>query len=654
MGIFNFILKTIGYNKKGNRIQNEISQDLRTAEYLIFDTETNDRTSDRVALQIAWLLADKDGHTLCSKSYIIRQNVKINPKALEVHGITQSIIQSKGVEKSIVYKEFITDMAKCGSIVGHNLSFDIQAVENDLRTLGIGSPFPSKKKICTMSSSRDYVQAKTKWGKTKNPKLSELAGFLFYNDITRTFDGCHNALFDVELTAKCFFELKKLEAEGKIRLRQIVEKEKISIPETPPVERMKPNFDAKDYEYPCIGSNYFFPSSAGGAYKSDSEQIKIHAALRKNCPALEERFKLVLNRLESLSTADFMNCVTSLSYPSVEDICACEKCRWNIKNFKLEMLTTNLYRVNFLMVDAKEYTMKYQDLLRIDNDVNLFYEDGYKFEREGSIEDAIRQYSKMLKYPCELSDIMDCVERMSIMLSKVKRFDEVFRFIDKAIDKVNNDYKGVLNSPSVLSTLDSLHEEKEKRIRMSKRVKSVDPNNLSSIPAGYKLKMSDFDDFVESSRPTIFKGKKVLITGRLDAIGILSREEGNDIISSMGGLPQKSLVKSIDFVVIGIDAGPRKIEDLKIMQHNGHKVVCVNPEVFKLLYDCCQKEIITTENNEPKDKIDELEVRLSAIKKLTKLASRAMKTDYAEGSFTPEEFEYLKKEGFVSDSNIKR
>ena len=61
-----------------------------------------------------------------------------------------------------------------------------------------------KPKCCTMKSSTNYCKLPGKKG-FKSPRLAELHQILFGEG----FDNAHNALADVEATARCFWELKK-------------------------------------------------------------------------------------------------------------------------------------------------------------------------------------------------------------------------------------------------------------------------------------------------------------------------------------------------------------------------------------------------------------------------------------------------------------
>ena len=61
-----------------------------------------------------------------------------------------------------------------------------------------------KPKICTMKCSTDFCKLPGKKG-FKSPRLSELHQVLFGTG----FDNAHNAMADVEATARCFWKLKE-------------------------------------------------------------------------------------------------------------------------------------------------------------------------------------------------------------------------------------------------------------------------------------------------------------------------------------------------------------------------------------------------------------------------------------------------------------
>ncbi len=57
-----------------------------------------------------------------------------------------------------------------------------------------------------MKSSTNYCKLPGSYGKYKWPKLGELYQILFHEDM----GAAHTALQDIQNTAKCYFELKRL------------------------------------------------------------------------------------------------------------------------------------------------------------------------------------------------------------------------------------------------------------------------------------------------------------------------------------------------------------------------------------------------------------------------------------------------------------
>ena len=88
------------------------------------------------------------------------------------------------------------------------MSFDEKIVGAEFLRSKMKNSVTTKSKICTMLSSIDYCAIKGPFG-NKWPKLSELHFKLFGTG----FEEAHNAAVDINATAKCFWELKRL---GKI------------------------------------------------------------------------------------------------------------------------------------------------------------------------------------------------------------------------------------------------------------------------------------------------------------------------------------------------------------------------------------------------------------------------------------------------------
>lgn len=193
--------------------------------YLFFDTETtglpknwNSPVEDvdnwPRMVQLAFIHADINGNTLSEHNYIITPDGYEIPKEIsEIHGITTEIANKNGIEIGLALSVFKELANWSNYLVAHNISFDKKIIGAEFirngddysRKIQTGIA-PDIMHICTMKSTIDFVGIKNINGVNKFPKLKELHLKLFNED----FDNAHNALADVKATARCFFELKKL------------------------------------------------------------------------------------------------------------------------------------------------------------------------------------------------------------------------------------------------------------------------------------------------------------------------------------------------------------------------------------------------------------------------------------------------------------
>lgn len=177
---------------------------------LFFDVETTGLSKDRDrVVQIAWILSDSNGESLQEKSYILKpDNFYIPPAAANIHGISQEIALNKGVPREPVFREYVEVAAITSGIVAHNIEFDVGFIRAECSRLGLPISFEDKQKQCTMRSSTTFCQIPHSNGRNgyKWPKLEEL----HYKLYDKHFSGAHDALVDVQITKKCYFELKRL------------------------------------------------------------------------------------------------------------------------------------------------------------------------------------------------------------------------------------------------------------------------------------------------------------------------------------------------------------------------------------------------------------------------------------------------------------
>lgn len=186
-----------------------------------FDTETTglpNKRSPRLelqphVLQLAVSLYDNERRPVLEISTLVKipPEVKIDPKALDTHGITPAMLEQYGMQKfqAIQLLRFAFNRAEL--IVAHNLQFDKKLLTFETEREQRLNLFEGKRAFCTMEATVPLLklpptEAMIKWGhgdKFKSPKLSEAYQFLFNED----FEGAHDALADTRACARVYFEL---------------------------------------------------------------------------------------------------------------------------------------------------------------------------------------------------------------------------------------------------------------------------------------------------------------------------------------------------------------------------------------------------------------------------------------------------------------
>lgn len=188
--------------------------------YLFFDTETTGLPKNWKApvtdtnnwprlVQLAYIGFDKEGNEMYNGDIIIKPNGFIIPTdASKIHGITTEKANKEGEDLLVVLKNFQRYINESQYLVAHNMSFDEKIMGAEFIRNKMENNIAHKTKICTMQSATNFCEINGPYG-YKWPKLSELHYKLFNTG----FEEAHNAAVDVKVTAKCFWELKRL---GKI------------------------------------------------------------------------------------------------------------------------------------------------------------------------------------------------------------------------------------------------------------------------------------------------------------------------------------------------------------------------------------------------------------------------------------------------------
>jgi len=160
-------------------------------------------------VQLAYLYYDNNGNKISGGDFIVKpEGFTIPAEASRVHGISTKRALREGESITSVLQHFNSLIGQASYLVAHNISFDEKIVGSEFLRNGMQNSILSKNKICTMERTTRFCAINGPYG-YKWPKLSELHYKLFGTG----FEEAHDASVDVTVTAKCFWELKRL---GKI------------------------------------------------------------------------------------------------------------------------------------------------------------------------------------------------------------------------------------------------------------------------------------------------------------------------------------------------------------------------------------------------------------------------------------------------------
>lgn len=184
--------------------------------YLFFDTETcglprnfNAPVSDLGnwprLVQLAYIYTESDGIQISRGNFIIRpEGFTIPTEASRIHGITHEKASREGHPLLPVLEHFHTLVERSDYLVAHNLYFDEKIIVAEFLRNHLSNNLLGRKRICTMRGTVEYCALPGPYG-YKWPKLIDLHKRLFGTG----FSHAHDAMTDVEMTTKCFWELKR-------------------------------------------------------------------------------------------------------------------------------------------------------------------------------------------------------------------------------------------------------------------------------------------------------------------------------------------------------------------------------------------------------------------------------------------------------------
>jgi len=154
------------------------------------------------ALQVSWLIYDKH-HTLIKQQdhYIQSDGIAITPAALAIHGLTPDFLALNGKPRAQVIQLLAADVQQYNPmLIGHFMRLDYYLLGAAFYRSGMENPLSKLPVFCTMVATTQLVHSSL----TRHLRLEELYYMLFNTDLRHQ----HNALFDAQATAACFFELR--------------------------------------------------------------------------------------------------------------------------------------------------------------------------------------------------------------------------------------------------------------------------------------------------------------------------------------------------------------------------------------------------------------------------------------------------------------
>ena len=172
---------------------------------MVLDTETTDFAGD--IIQISWIISNpNDGYKIIKKSNRFIKDRIPSTKSSKIHNISVDKLRTDGIDFYLVMKEFIKDLETVNKIIGHNISFDLRMIVNNLRkfNINIGNCQIGQMEqiILNIFDKHDIIcTKKMSGGKSLENLYVELFG--------TKFTGAHDAMVDVESTLKCYIQLKE-------------------------------------------------------------------------------------------------------------------------------------------------------------------------------------------------------------------------------------------------------------------------------------------------------------------------------------------------------------------------------------------------------------------------------------------------------------
>lgn len=215
----------VAYEYDKSKFYNEATTPFKNIRFYI-DTETTglpidehlpNENSDNWPhlVQVAFIIEDDNFGILSKRNIIVRPEGYIIPESsTKIHGITTDYARKVGINRKTVISLLDRCLANTDSIIGHNVSFDINVIKAEIfrekghnalsikRNHQIHDTMILGMNICKIQNSYLYSRQNISY---KYPKLDEL----YYKLFNKHFENQHDAIADIQATYDCYNELIK-------------------------------------------------------------------------------------------------------------------------------------------------------------------------------------------------------------------------------------------------------------------------------------------------------------------------------------------------------------------------------------------------------------------------------------------------------------
>jgi DNA polymerase III epsilon subunit-like protein len=156
--------------------------------YIVMDVENNTCNNDIV--QIAYIMFDNNNKELKRVNKYIKNRI-IDQRASLLTNITNDILVKKGYEFNDIIQELYNDLSQVKILVGHNIMTDISKLNKNIEKYNIELSYNPFDEISIKDTMNMYK---------KRIKLKAMYEEMFSDTVIEY----HNAMCDVECTAKCY------------------------------------------------------------------------------------------------------------------------------------------------------------------------------------------------------------------------------------------------------------------------------------------------------------------------------------------------------------------------------------------------------------------------------------------------------------------